>query len=127
MALFNTGRIRDGGSGSGVVTRPCEKQGDNLCVIDSMRQWYERSSLSNILRLNCEEGFQFSNEDLKAYEMSLNLPGGTMGQFIRHINDQNVYRQRICMSFCKTLKMRFIGLVSALVCVIYFFVRYPVI
>ncbi|OQA54531.1 MAG: hypothetical protein BWY45_02551 [Euryarchaeota archaeon ADurb.Bin294] len=126
MALFNFKRMRDSGNGSGELDQT-RKQGDNLCVIESMRQWYERSSLSNILRLNCEEGFHFSIEDLNAYEMSLNLPGGTMGQFIRRINDQNVHRQRMCLSFCKTLKMRLIGLVSALVCVIYFLVRYPVI
>jgi hypothetical protein len=96
-------------------------------VIESIRQWYVRSPLSNILRLNCEEGSHFSIEDLKAYEMSLNLPGGTMGQFIWQVNEQNVYRQRICLLFCKTLKMRLIGLVSGLVCVIYFLVRYPVI
>jgi len=96
-------------------------------VIESIRQWYVRSPLSNILRLNCEEVSAFSTEDLAAFEMSYNLPDGAMGQFIRQVNEQNVYRQRICLLFCKTLKMRLIGLVSALVCVIYFLVRYPVI
>ena len=83
--------------------------------------------MSNILHFNCEKSSRFSNEDLKAFEMSYNLPDGTMGKFLRCIDNQNAYRQRIYLSFCRSIKMKVAGLVSALVCVIYFLVRYPVI